>query len=65
MLFEIDKKAQDKIQVWEDNHNCTITNEGAIGGKLTYSFTSTSLGTVIKVKCACGIYIDVTEYDLW
>lgn len=38
---------------------------GAIGGALTYSFTPTTLGVVIKVKCACGKEIDVTDYEGW
>ena len=38
---------------------------GAIGGELTYSFTPTSLGVIVKVKHAYGMEIDVTEYDDW
>jgi hypothetical protein len=39
---------------------------GAIGGSLTYSFTDTSLGTVIKVKDGfSGEEIDVSDYHNW
>ena len=39
---------------------------GAIGGDLTYSFTNTSLGTVVKVKDGfTGEELDVTDYDIW
>lgn len=39
---------------------------GAIGGGLTYSFTPTALGTVVKVKEAItGEEIDLTDYDEW
>jgi len=35
----------------------------AIGGAFTYSFTDTSIGTVIKVKYWDGQEIDLTDYD--
>ena len=39
---------------------------GCTGGNLTYSFTPTSLGTVVKVKEALtGEELDLTDYDLW
>ena len=44
-------------------HACTITYEGAIGGKLTYSFTPTSVLQIIKIECVCGAGIDLTDYE--
>lgn len=39
---------------------------GAIGGGLTYSFTPTLLGTVVKVtESATGETLDLTRYDEW
>ena len=39
---------------------------GAIGGDLTYSFTNTSLGTIITVTDKfTGEKLDVTDYDMW
>ncbi len=39
---------------------------GAIGGALTYSFTPTSLGIVVKVKHGfTDAEIDLSDYDLW
>ena len=39
---------------------------GAIGGDLTYSFTNTSLGTVVTVKDGfTGEELNVTDYDMW
>jgi hypothetical protein len=39
---------------------------GAIGGRYSYIFTPTSLGTVSRVKCcACQAEIDLTDYDEW
>lgn len=37
---------------------------GAIGGSITYSFTSTSLGEIVKVT-SFGEELDVTDYDMW
>jgi len=38
--------------------------EGAIGGAVTYSFTPTNLGTVVKVTYK-DTTIDITEYEHW
>lgn len=39
---------------------------GAIGGAVTYYFTPTSIGVVIKVKNAInGQEIDLSEYETW
>ena len=39
---------------------------GASGGALTYSFTPTNLGTVVKVtEELSGKVIDLTEYEDW
>lgn len=39
---------------------------GAIGGELTYSFTPTSLGTVVKVTNGLtNETLDLTDYDSW
>ena len=45
---------------WESG----LPYEGAIGGALTYYFTTTSLGTVVKVKYAT-YELDLTDYDSW
>ena len=47
---------------WEDGQ----PYGGAIGGGVTYSFTPTSLGVVVKVKEAhTGKELDLTDYDSW
>jgi hypothetical protein len=39
---------------------------GAIGGALTYCFTPTALGDVVKVKHAgTGAELDVSDYSSW
>ncbi len=38
----------------------------AIGGRWSYTFTPTGVGTVVKVTCGiCGAYHDVTDYESW
>lgn len=70
----IDKQEIENYLEWINNHKCKFTYDpdknpfpptGAIGGGLTYSFTPTGLGVIIKVKCACGEEADVTDYDSW
>jgi hypothetical protein len=49
---------------WEDG----VPYQGAIGGGLTYSFTPTSLGTVLKVQYITHsktYELDLTEYEDW
>jgi len=41
-------------------------NQGAVGGRFTYSFTPTSLGVVKKVTCACSEgECDLSDYESW
>lgn len=57
-----------KVELLEHDKECIYTQPtedglprtGAIGGRLTYSFTPTSIGTIATVKCACGYEIDCT-----
>jgi len=67
-MFDLDKKELKKFHKWDAEHEktCEILNSStnaAIGGRITYCFTPTSLGTVIKVTCACGESHDCTEYN--
>lgn len=40
--------------------------EGAIGGRFTYSFTPTGLGSVVKVRDnITGEELDVSDYETW
>lgn len=68
-MFTTDIDQDVLILKWNNEHECKYRQEdgnkyvGAIGGSLTYCFTPTGLGTIIKVKCSCGDEIDVTNYD--
>ena len=46
-------------------HECAMRHRGAIGGSIEYIFAPTSLGVVVKAKCACGKEIDVSDYEGW
>ena len=49
---------------WQEKHHRRYL--GAIGGTYTFSFTPTTLGTVIVVKNnSNGEEIDLTEYEDW
>lgn len=47
-------------QCWEDGY----PYEGAIGGGLTWEFTNTSIGQIIKVRYA-DMKLDLTDYGAW
>lgn len=38
---------------------------GAIGGRLTYCFTNTSIGMITIIRCACGEEIPLTDFEEW
>lgn len=68
MDFSLDDTQRLALIVWLTEHDkaCRFADpakQGASGGRLTYSFTPTSLGTVTKVGCACGGECDLTDYS--
>lgn len=64
--FSFDEEQSKKVNVWVNEHRGVCPAPlGSIGGRITYSFTPTSLGTVERVTCACGAELDVTEYEHW
>jgi len=66
MTFQPTGVEAERIETWRTTHEARcVRHRAAIGGKLTFEFTPTSLGTVIKVRCACGESTDATEYEAW
>jgi hypothetical protein len=70
MTFNLDERDLQKITDWLDQHDLTCKfadpdTHGAIGGRLTYSFTPTGLGHVTIVHCACGVEHNFTDYESW
>lgn len=64
--FRIDDEQVKKFQKWAKEHEeiCEPL-QTAIGGRFTFKFTPTSIADVVKVECACGAEIDLSDYDNW
>ncbi len=67
MKFELDEDELKTLKelVCEHGRLCTVKGSGAIGGRLTYTFTPTNMGYITKVECCCGEVFDLTDYDSW
>src|SRR3989304_6643768 len=63
MLFCVEKNEIKKVRDFMKKHS--HCERGAIGGATTVSFSPTSIGIVVKVKCHCGKEKDVTDYSVW
>lgn len=69
-MFTITEEQIEKVDRWKVEHDkvCKYTdpmNQGTIGVRFTYCFTTTSLGVIIIVKCSCGVRIDLSDYEGW
>ena len=69
-MFSLSETEKRRLQAWLDGHDtkCKLaarSSQGAIGGRLTYEFTPTGIGTIASISFACGEEIDVTDYDNW
>lgn len=54
---KITEKMYEKISYWHQTHNdgkCVKRYSGAIGGRVSFMITPTSMGDFIEVKCSCG-----------
>lgn len=69
MTFVVNDKQMTKFKRWNTEHvaakHSNPVKHAAIGGRLTWSFTGTSLGQITTVTCACGEKIDLTDYEEW
>lgn len=64
MKFKLETEELKKLNEWIKK--LPKASSGAIGGRLTYSFTPTSLGMVIKVTDEISKQtIDLSDYDRW
>jgi len=62
MKFELTKEQYNKYLEWKDHCD---TDAGAIGGRLSFRFIPTGLGTSVVVECICGEKINLTNFDEW
>jgi hypothetical protein len=70
--FELDADQEKAFQAWERANNeelaaqGTSTYTGALGGRFTFSFSHTSLGTVVKVRDdLTKTELDLSDYENW
>jgi len=61
--FELSNKEQARAQAWIEKHSKEHAMEytGVIGGRWTYAFTPTSIGTMAVVRCTCGAEEDIGD----
>lgn len=65
-MFQLTEEQRKKLNEWLANRPQKKAYTGAIGGRYTYTFTPTGLGTVVKVKDAIvGDEIDLSDYEHW
>lgn len=62
MIFKIEGAQLDMLKDW---HNDCDAYAGAIGGRISYIFTPTGLGTCIVVRCMCGEELNLTDVTDW
>jgi len=68
MIFKLNEEEELKLAMWLEELEPKIKDKytGAIGGSLTYSFTPTSIGCVVKVEeVITREVIDLTDYENW
>ncbi len=74
MRFELTEAELGSFVKWNEDHLSAVHGGeepycGAIGGRLTFSFTCTSLGDITKVKCGLckgkSAKHDMTDYSTW
>jgi len=62
-MFTLSEEQNEKIKDFIDKN---VKYSGAIGGQFTWSFTPTSLGTIIKITDHISKEVlDVSNYDEW
>lgn len=67
--FTIEPEQVGRIKEWKEKHEAEKHNgsqyAGAIGGRYTYEFTPTSIGTFGRVRCSCGDRFDYDDGTDW
>lgn len=67
--FTIEPEQVERIREWKRQHEAEKHNgsqyAGAIGGRYTYEFTPTSIGTFGRIRCGCGEHFDYDDGSDW
>lgn len=75
--FQLDKDEETRFSEWNEihlknHHGGKEPYGGAIGGRLRWTFSPTTIGTITKVTCTMCLKhhenvhtADLTDYDLW
>ena len=64
--FHLNEEEAKLAREFEREHWHPKVNKGAIGGHISYTFTPTSLGNSIVMKCnICGQTKNITDYGSW
>lgn len=61
-MFDLSERDEEKLDAWLIKHKKKCKKPYPF---LTYRFTPTGIGTIIKVKCSCGKEIDLTDTSTW
>lgn len=71
MNFSLSREQIAKFVAWRDSPElhpkCAgVESKTAIGGAITFSFTPTTIGTVVTAECCvCNNKVDLSDYDSW
>lgn len=73
MTFEVTDEMYAQALVWKSKHTCAKSKKNHELNKrvaspvsnFSYSFTSTSIGTLCNVVCSCGASKDITDFSDW
>jgi len=67
--FSLNEKEAARAKEWLEEHSKKHIHRRHLGegrgGTISYEFTPTGIGDAVKVKCACGGSVDVTDFDSW
>lgn len=73
--FSLTRAELARFEAWDAEHHpkckyfddgtSPVSPVGAIGGRLSFCFTPTGIGTAVTVECACGEKVNVTDYGSW
>ncbi len=65
-MFELTQEQKDMVSVWCKERYAKQQSTTTAGGRYTYCFTPTGIGTIaILQDCITKKEIDLTDYDNW